>query len=532
MWADVQRVISQHSSIVELKTEVTCSGKQVAIQSLFKMVHFYILYILILTKVSVPIYSSTVAKPSNNCIVSLSIPQENIKTVCDGGDSYHIDQKLRSTDIQISSLRHKINNMNVRLAYTLTQDGKCNCATYIPERLLTVEQNVANLQAKFTKLGQYDETNPTNKGLRNKKNVRWVSDDSVIEREEITKKKFARIIRNIIRKELKIIKQEKQRNVLHNHEYFGQESRIKQNLDKLLGVMRVADLELDRKSALSKHNIKHMQADDSFVENRPGIFSFVKAMPENEKSEHYTPEDKLNDSGFNDNDKGHMTRRMEEMEHDIETLANGIAALHENMFDSKDIRIQFEDEKISMENRILEKCSKEYHSLKLEIEYMTNQTQIVYKLLQATVKSQKQLQASIQNFNATFKLKNYDIERNISRISSQLDTLYGTLDLYPSYSDTNVDDTIKMLEMEETVAFVGEIKNIWPTLVSNLTTIAIRQEDIMKVVDNSSRKYETEIETMNKYEQSQNSTARNNLRSYRLILVIINIFQYFVLYKI
>ena len=238
-------------------------------------------------------------------------------------------------------------------------------------------------------------------------------------------------------------------------------------------------------SKISANNQKRfLKADNTF--GKSGIRNFKKRSYRT-----------YGDKGIIEN-REYIMSKFEQIEHDMETLANGISVLHDNMFEYKDIKKQFSQEKTRMENNILQKLRSEYNVLNMKVEYTSNQLQIVSDLLHATAKSQKDLQTKIQNFNATFNLKSYKTDMNILEIASRLDALNETI----SQNGTDilkVSDTKQKAYVEDAIMFVSNIKTMWPILIENVTALSSRENELFKILNRSLENHELEDDIDNRH---------------------------------
>ena len=481
-------------------------------------------YITVFCKMVIVSCTVTINDQQDNCMVSLMVPRESLKSVCTDGNNYQTEQKLKSVESQLDSIRHDINKINVRLTYTLNHGRDKGD---IADRLVKLENSVMNIQTNLTR-----ET------------------DSVKEKEvnsdTFNRKRIVRLIKSTLRKEMGDMKEEIKRDI---HYEFRQQlkddirnellSYMLQN-NKLLndfnteillnGVDNHDNRHYDPNSRKEKHYRKELANNKRHVKEMFHSMdsAFNNELPEKPQSrilqsdtdsnrdldikdaivilndevkKHLDKQtskvkeivgqhlnqtdakiskltenvDKKLDTKYEDvfkDNKGYkeINERIEQIEHDIETLGTGLSSLlHDNLL-SGEIKRTFELEKVAMENRILSKLSSESYPLRLEIENLKNQTLAASNFIQATSKSARQTQLSLQSFNSTFKLKHYYLERDIRKMTEQINELNKTIN--PDYEDEmNFEQVLNDIDIQNAVDFVQKIKDIWPTVLSNITSI-------------------------------------------------------------
>ncbi|XP_045175394.2 uncharacterized protein LOC123536343 [Mercenaria mercenaria] len=490
----------------------------------------------VFSKIALMSCTVSINDPQDNCMVSLVIPKESIKTACTGGSNYHTDQKMKSVESQLLSIRRDMNSLNIRLTKdTLNQNLQRRDKSEISERLFKLENSVASLQTNLTKEREHGNGKEVNM-------------------ETFNRKKMVRLIKSTLRKEMGVLKEEIKRDIHYEFRqqlkddirsellsYIIQSNKLVNGINSEVlfnGVEHYGDRNYYDPSS---HTEKHYRRE--FVNNKRPIQERYETMdsavnnelPEKPQSrilqtesetkeldikeaivilsdevkkhldkqtkkvkeivgQHLNQtESKLSkvsdnldkkfdtkyENVFKDN-KGYkdISDRIEQIEHDVETLSTGLSSLLQANTLSGEIREQFDLEKVALENRILSKLSADSNPIKLELENLRDQTQATSNLIQATAKSQKQTQYSLQNFNATFKLKNYYLEQSIRTMTEQINQINKTL--YPDYEDSfSIGETLHELDMYDAIDFVAEIKDIWPAVLQNISSIVqVHQNDI------------------------------------------------------
>lgn len=471
----------------------------------------------------------TTNEPQENCMVSLVIPKESIKTSCSGGSNYYTDQKLKSVESQLSSIRKDMNNFNIRLTYTLSRGTNERDTVELSRKLDKLEATVKDLQTNFT---------------REQDNEKEAFADTM------NRRKFVRLIRSTLRKELANIKEDIKRDI---HYEFRQQlkddirSELKSyavrnnklvhgiNSEILLNTVE-NDFDQYERSNTYRVNKQHRpdpnnQLTNIYTDHDTFESALNNELPEKPQSKIIQPESQaekldikeaiviLNNEVVKHLEKqtkqvkdivGHhlnvtesklstvsenlskkfetmspgreykeISQKFEQIEHDISTLGTGLSSLlQENNIFSNEIKKQIELEKVGIERSIISKLSGRSNPLKLELENLKNKTQAMSNLIQATANSQKQTQYSLQNFNATYKLKNFYLEQSIRRMTEQIQELNMTIN--PEYDGIlTVDEALHEVTIEDTINFVAEIKDLWPAVLENISSIVkVHKKDL------------------------------------------------------
>lgn len=498
----------------------------------------------------------------NNCMVSLIIPKESLKATCNGGDNYHTGQKLRSVESQLSLIRRDMNNIQVRQTYTFARNAQTEDAADISQRFVKLETSVAALQANLTKDKDENDGKYVNDELFNRKKIARLI-RSILRRElaglkdqikQDIHKEFRQQLKDDIRAELLTYTKEDSklvnginseillRNIAtdasesddrnyhakyaqleEHHERLVQDEydTIKSALDNELPERQQSRIMAKQYSRIpekqtpsilqvdDQHNGMNMNGAIELLQNEVKKHLDKQTKKVKQIVEHHLnrTESKLNNIESIDKKFEKKYQRLREdcqrnekaehkleiIERKIETLANGMASLHENMLSNQDIRDQFKFDKLTLKNGMLSLLNEESNPLRMEIEYLKNQTQVTSKLIQATVNSQKQTQASVQIFNATFKLNNYYTDKRLDRMSEEIHQLNLTLN--PEYEDLyTLEESLHMIDVDNTVEFVREIRYIWPSVLDNLTAIAQMHETDLHSIEESFKHVENKFE--------------------------------------
>ncbi|XP_060556407.1 uncharacterized protein LOC132717041 [Ruditapes philippinarum] len=521
-------------------------------------------YIMVFSKMAIVLCTVAVKDPQDNCMVSLMVPKESLKTVCTGGSDYQTDQKLKSVESQLNSIRHDIGRINVRLTYTLNH-GRDNGE--ISKRLEKLENSVTNIQTNLTRERDTDRVK-----------------EVVVE--TFNRKRIVRLIKSTLRKEMGEMKEEIKRDIHYEfrqqlkhdirnelNSYMSQNSKFLDEFNTEILLNRAGGYDskrdYDPSSKVEKHNTKEMANNNKrhVMERYDTTDSaFNNELPEKPQSKIFQSDsestkdldikdaivilnsevkkhldkqtskvkeivgqhlnqtqvklnklsenfDKKLDSKYVDvfkDNKGYqdISGRIEQMEHAIETLGNGLSSLlHDNML-SGEIKRTFELEKVAMENRLLSKLSSESYPIKLEIENLKNQTISVSNLIQATSKSARQTQFSLQIFNATVKHKHYNLERSIKQMTEQINKLNETLN--PDYEDTfDFGQALNEIDIQNAVDFVHKMKDTWPSVLHNITSLVqdhkkdfdFIQEGFEHITYKFSDVYKNQTECLNKIDK-------------------------------
>lgn len=460
--------------------------------------------------ISAGINSRVVDKSSSSCIVSLTIPEENLKSVCERGKHYQSEQKLRSVETQLHTLRRKVNNIDARIAYTITR--RHTHVSDISERILTLENQFSNLQSKFTNTRNEDITNWTDDFNKKGRPSSLVSDNPNLSEDWFKRQNIEEVIKREVTNFEQKLKKDIEEMILSNRnsqQILFLDKNV-QNDKEFVGDNSSSDTDLDAREENSrKDQLKEQLANASQNENLfgdDGKISFLRMIDGSKTDERKQNANSPSTYYIDRNIDLQYKRRFEAIEHDIETLANGLASLHQNMFESEDVKKAYETEKNAMESEILEKIRNDMTPLESETEYTKNQTIIISKLLRATIKSQEEMHARAQNMNATFRLKSFNIEKDILILSGKLDALNGTLN--PAYGDTfSVGEAVNVLKIEDSLDFLHEIKQTWPSVISNLTHLAVKQEQLSSIV------YESIVELEDKKEKCGVQNPQVDLRN-------------------
>ena len=483
----------------------TCSNKEVLL-TMFS--NFYKFFILTLSSELLFTNLKVVSNASKGCEDESTIPDDSLKPVSDSTNNYLVSQKLRSTECQLISLKRHINALSIKLAYMYNLRGhtKCRCET----------STAVNLQSEESiKHVHIDITNPENIEDRTLSRVMNQIIKQLSRSNKITgkiyMKQLARRVRTILRRELSTFKQDLAWLIVHKYEFPRTNILVqrKHDFERRNINTDVMKHHIVPKTRSMDHPKAYVQADSVSYHDASAIRSLYKRSGSN-----YANNDAVKIRKY-------MTSKFEQIDHDMETLANGISVLHDNMFEYKDIKKQFSQEKTRMESNILQKLRSEYNDLNMKVEYTNNQLQTVSDLLQATVKSQKNLQSKIQNFNATFKLKIYKTDMNILNIMSRLDALNETLN--KNYNE-NVSDATQVKDMEDTIAFVSKVKDIWPTLVKNVTAVRTKENELLNILNKTLEKYDRKVDVDTRHSLRQNCNSGARFMYFRLYyLEIVNV---------
>lgn len=464
-------------------------------------------------------------------MISLVVPETSIKTVCDKDDRYEIDQKLKSVDSQFSSLRREINNINVRLAYTSARNSKY--VRNISEQVLNFKEHMTVLREEVKNKEIPEITNIIKESSGNRmksRGIKMKADLPCLPVNCFQKKIIRRILRDLVRKEFKKI----QTKII-------QETSLEE-LNSLLEGVKLSHFDKNINTIKNDNDLQarttYMQADSSYGKGTLRD-EYVEQSNEQMTSKHkMNGQSNINDfTVYSGNEMRYQTR-LEEIEHDVETLANGLMALHENMFDIKEIKRQFEIDKEVMENTILMNLRDDNDLLNIKLEYIENQTKIAFRLLHATVKTQTQLQASLQNFNATFKLRNHEIQTDILRLNTQLNILNDTIS--PNYIDVlSLEDAGAILDIENTVAFVQEIKRAWPNVTVELAHMKRMQKELFDKINDTVERTENfamdvemadagEKQRLADWDPLEKNNTCNDSSQFLFIVLILTVVMFFI----
>lgn len=474
--------------------------------------------------------SMTINEPQENCMVSLVIPKESIKTSCGGGSNYHTDQKLKSVESQLSSIRKDMNNFNIRLTYTLSHGANERDTAELSRRLDKLQATVKDLQTNFTK-EQDNEKEAYADTMNRRKVIRLIRSTLRKElaniKEDIKRDihyEFRQQLKDDIRSELKsyavrnnklvhginseillntiendfdqiersnnyrVNKQHRPdannqlRNIYTDHNTF--ESALNNELpekpqSKIVQPESQAKEKLDIREAIVilKNEVeKHLDKQTKKVKDIVGHHLNITESKLSTVSENLSKKFETMSPG---REYKEVSRKFERIEHEISTLSTGLSSLlQENNIFSNEIKRQIELEKVDIENDIISKLSGRSNPLKLELKNLKNTIQAMSNLTKATANSQKQTQYSLQNFNATYKLKNYYLEQSIRRMTEQIQELNMTINSeYDSI--LTVDEALHVVTIEDTINFVAEIKDLWPAVLENISSIAkVHKKDL------------------------------------------------------
>ncbi|KAL4225449.1 Fibronectin type 3 domain [Mactra antiquata] len=450
----------------------------------------------------------------DQCVVSLVIPKDSIKTSCDDSSKYHNEQKMRSIESQLSNVRKQINDLQVKLTYTLTKSKSEHDESDTNGRLVQLESTIPELKQLIKTM----ETNLLNKTLTDNSD----NNESQSEDEPYSRKKLGRIIKSILRKELADIKTKVREEFIHQAgedlkseikdeilTYIRKDGKLineiqseilfNDALEKDSGESRKLNVETENpftstntfehidehydltRSALDnefprhisprvyRSNIRSSSMNNEINKIRQEIYKYQNKQSDilnsylNEvKSKLEEIEDvKENMETKNDrkikrlqNDHEDTKAQLKEVTENIVTVASGLRSMQENI-ENNDKKVRRDIE--SSERNIIAKIT----NRTWEIEHIKNQSIANEKLLQDT-------DYTLRKVLGDLRLKTYLMEQNITKLEEIVVVMNKTLN--PDYEDVlGYDEADHEIAVLNTIDFVKDIKKVWPAVIQNIS---------------------------------------------------------------
>lgn len=533
------------------------------------MLQLYLNFIFtMLCKIVMVSYGMTIQEPQENCLVSLVIPKESIKATCNGGSNYHTEQKLKFVESQLSAIRKDMNNLNIRLTYTLTHTANNKDKEDISRRLGKLESTVKDLQTNITDRVHDTYKEGSSETFNRRKVVRLIRRELEDMKEEIKRDihyEFRQQLKDDIRSELfsyairnnklvhginseillntvaNDIEQYEKRNYYeHNvqtenhhkhdindqkrHRYtsneydemvsaFNNELPEKPQSKMLQADSQTKEMDIQEAIVILNNEVKqHLDKQTQKVKEIVGQHLNLTETKLSKVSKNLNMKFDKFEPKSTDKEYKVISGKLEQIEHEIETLGAGLSSLlQENTMFSSEIKKQFELEKLDLEESIISKLSEKSNLAKLELENLRNKTQAMSNLIQATARSQQQTQYSLQNFNATYKLKNFYLEESIRRMTVQIQELNMTV--HPDYDNAvTLDEAMDRLDIEDAVIFVAEIKETWPFIVGNISSIIETRKNDLEFVQEGFKLAKSKVDNVIQ-NQTKCSNRINKLQS-------------------
>lgn len=502
-------------------------------------------------------------EPKDNCMLSISIPKENLKAVCDKDQSYHTQQKFRSVESQLTTIRREMNDLHIRLTKMLSFSNQERNLQEITDKMQNletliipkIEKSLADLQKD---LG--DE----NSGETDEKKMSLV--------EMFGRKRLARQIRIQIQKEMADIKGEVKQEIrneliqeikeeIRNEllSYTKRDSKLLNGINSEILLNTISDFnpeelekgenegrykfygayydtkpQYEERTSGSEEDFYRSATQNEFPENRhphvlqdesKSAFELNRIIDtlQKEVKKHLDMQTKqvkdivgkhLNQTVTKcENAAGNVDikyerklksiteeiikderveRKFDRIENDIETIVQAIHSMRESRDEITDRALA---EQQMLESYMKSTLEKSAAHLQDEIEYLKNQTGILSKINQGTAQLQRMTQFAVQHLNATFKLKTYFLEKNITRMAADIEQLNKTIN--PDYGDFDTDEALHQIDVEDTINFVKDFKDVWPTALDNITYLGITQSKSVENVDKMLENIKYQFNTVN-----------------------------------
>ena len=499
----------------------------------------YVIYVLfILLFANNPTAGIEVDGNSDNCVISLVVPKESIKNSC--SDNSKNEFKLRSVEGIIGQLKREIHEIKVKLAYTLSPkpDSKDFVELFekvnslqkvdlalLQDRLNTIEDKLETVSIAHSKdkdlIGQKNSKPSFSQKLSKKKLIKIIK--------STLKKEFRGLddkIKTSVLEELQArpdllsagISQPQMGESLtayskshrlyrhYNKQEFSHKHNPKMNLPEEAMNLDKDEIEQEKvspkisgdgdESAVNNEfpdirmKTDITQSDSDFGNGLNKLFDIFRtelteSLTQHTKrvkdimSQHLTTvESKMSrlvrvidgmknkyEKKFEGHDK--FKDRLQELESHISTLAQGIASMKVNVLSDPTVEEHLKQQQLEIENRITSKLYQSDIPSKRDLETLRIRLQEADKKVDLTV-------ADFKNFRADMRVKTHLLECNVTQLANSIEHINETL--FPDYEDLNVDEIFYEIEVKNTVKFVKEIREVWPTIVKNITEKGLMDE--------------------------------------------------------